>query len=156
MILDWKSLVACAIVDAEPTARYVAGTHLCSPRKGGAYTHHGIYVGGGQVIHHSGWSDERTEGKLEQVSLEEFRRGYDIAIVEHRGPKPHWSTVVSRAKRALKDPNAPEWQYSAALRNCEHFATWCVTGQKHSTQVDRVIRIVLGPVLGPVYAYFRD
>ncbi len=154
--IKWTDLIASAEVDDSPHAKYTAGTHLVSPRKGGLYTHHGIYVGNGDVIHHSGWANGLTKGKIKRETLEEFRDGNPVAIILHRDHKTHWKTIVSRAVRAEKDADADEWQYSPASQNCEHFSTWCVTGEKKSSQVDRVIVIILGPVLGPIYAYFRE
>ncbi|WP_206171903.1 lecithin retinol acyltransferase family protein [Thiorhodococcus mannitoliphagus] len=39
------------------------GAHLISPR--GGYTHHGIYVGDGHVVHYSGLAAGRTSGPVE-------------------------------------------------------------------------------------------
>ena len=43
-------------------------------------THHGIYVGQGQVVHYRGFSGGLRRGPLEEVSLSEFSEGHPIWI----------------------------------------------------------------------------
>lgn len=64
------------------------GAHLVSPRhivspNLFSYTHHGIYVGDGRVVHYSGWSKPMTPGVIEEVTWEEFAAGNDVSIWEH-------------------------------------------------------------------------
>src|SRR5262245_61722112 len=53
-------------------------SHLISPRA--LYSHHGIYVGAGRVIHYSGLAHGLRRGPVEDVSLEHFARGRGIRI----------------------------------------------------------------------------
>ena len=46
------------------------GTHLISPRTG--YSHHGIYVGNGKVIHYSGLADGLESGPVEEADIQTF------------------------------------------------------------------------------------
>lgn len=108
------------------------GDHLVSPRIG--YSHHGIYIGDGQVIHYSGFANGISSGEIEISSLDEFSRGNDINIKEHliRTYDPEES--VSRAFSRLGE----DW-YNVLLNNCEHFVTWCIVGIHSSSQVNSLI-----------------
>lgn len=46
------------------------GTHLKVERTG--YTHHGIYVGNGNVVHYSGFAEAFKKGKIELTSIDDF------------------------------------------------------------------------------------
>lgn len=46
------------------------GAHLTTSRRG--YTHHGMYVGRGRVVHYSGLSGFWQGGPVEEVSLSRF------------------------------------------------------------------------------------
>lgn len=108
------------------------GDHLVSPRIG--YSHHGIYVGDGQVIHYSGFANGISSGEIEIASLYEFSRGNDINIKEHLirtyGPEESVSRAFSRL--------GEDW-YNVLLNNCEHFVTWCIVGIHSSSQVNSLI-----------------
>jgi hypothetical protein len=55
-------------------------------------------------------------------------------------------TVIQRAESRLG-----EVEYGIFENNCEHFATWCVTGEANSAQVDRARNIAPFVVIaGPV------
>lgn len=56
-------------------APMLPGDHLVSPRI--VYSHHGLYIGGGRVIHYAGLNDIRSRERVrvEEVSLSEFTRG---------------------------------------------------------------------------------
>lgn len=104
------------------------GAHLISRRTG--YSHHGIYVGGGRVIHYAGWADDRPTGPIEEVDLAAFVRGGSYSVVPHRDPAPA-DTIVERARSRLG-----EAAYDVAANNCEHFCNWCVDLDHSSPQVD--------------------
>lgn len=104
------------------------GAHLISPRKG--YSHHGIYVGNGRVIHYAGWANSHETGPVEETDLQAFAQGRGFRIARHsRTDSP--KTIVERAQSRLG-----EKAYSVSANNCEHFCNWCVTGDHHSSQVD--------------------
>ena len=105
------------------------GDHLKSSR--GIYTHHGIYVGDGRVIHYAGLSGGMQSGPIEEVSLESFCSGYGYEIVNHENRKYTREQSVSRARSRLGE-NA----YSVTGNNCEHFVNWCIDGDHKSSQVD--------------------
>jgi hypothetical protein len=135
---------------AAMAVRYPRGTHLGV--RGNLYDHHGIYWGWGQVIHHSGLSNGLSKGPIEKTSLVDFVDDGDVFIVEHDGPSP-WREIIARAEQALEEADHPKWAYDVARQNCEHFANWCVTGSKSSSQVRRMVAI--GPVGTAIRKWFE-
>src|SRR5262245_27208170 len=71
------------------------GAHLTTRRFG--YVHHGIYVGGGKVIHYAGFSLGLIAGPIEVTSLVSFsgRSGFDVRACPRREFAPE--SVVARA-----------------------------------------------------------
>jgi hypothetical protein len=96
------------------------GAHLVSRRP--LYTHHGIYVGGGYVIHYSGFSSKLRAGPVEEVSLEEFAQGRGISV---RADAASYSDaqIIARAHARLG-----EHRYRLLSNNCRHFCDWCRRG----------------------------
>ena len=110
---------------------WVPGTHLIVLRRG--YRHHGIYVGGGRVIHYAGLSRHR-QGRIEEVSLDDFIRNRPI----HLGRAPDETRghdIVLRARSRLG-----ECRYDLLNNNCEHFCNWCLLGESRSQQVESLTR----------------
>lgn len=106
--------------------------HLVTERA--FYTHHGIYVGQGRVIHYSGHAGGRWRGPVEETSLERFARGHDIRVV-HDCHIFDDGEVVARARSRLG-----ERDYHLLTNNCEHFCAWSLRGECRSWQVDRFLR----------------
>lgn len=117
------------------------GAHLVSPR--GLYTHHGIYIGNGQVIHYSGLADGLQAGPICQVSLEEFsdNQGFSIRHYHHYPYSPE--EIVERAYQRLGEDN-----YHVINNNCEHFATWCVTNSHECRQWQDISSNILAKTFG--------
>ncbi|MDM1022292.1 lecithin retinol acyltransferase family protein [Acinetobacter sp. VNK23] len=112
------------------------GSHLSVSR--GVYEHHGIYIGNNQVIHYSGFAEAFNKGCIEQTTLENFLDGRDqFTVVNYPSNEVLYTNqqVVERAYRCLGEDN-----YNLIFNNCEHFACWCVTGEKRSEQVRTVMR----------------
>lgn len=92
-----------------------------------AYTHHGIYVGDGMLVHYAGLSRNGTGSSI-CLGLGEFRseNGEErkIYIAKYK-PDARYSReeIVKRAMSRLGEDD-----YSVIFNNCEHFASWCVTG----------------------------
>lgn len=110
------------------------GTHLKVQRTG--YTHHGIYVGNGNVVHYSGFAEAFKKGKIELTSIDDFMGGEkDLYRVKYSTQCKTYSDdeICERALSRLNENN-----YNLVTNNCEHFATWCVTGVERSEQVDAV------------------
>jgi hypothetical protein len=115
----------------EPGQEPRIGAHLVTPRR--HYTHHGMYVGGGRVIHYAGLARGLSGGPVEEVSLERFGRGRDVWIRDSRTPAFDGATVVARARSRLG-----ERRYHVLRNNCEHFCEWCLRGENRSAQVESV------------------
>jgi hypothetical protein len=106
------------------------GAHLVTPRR--LYTHHGIYVGDGRVVHYAGLSRGLWAGPVEEVSLEEFANGRPVAVLAEARGRFLPAEVVARARSRLG-----ENLYRLVSNNCEHFCAWCVSGEARSAQVER-------------------
>lgn len=97
----------------------------------GVYEHHGIDCGDGTVIHY-----RKPRETVEKTSLETFSRSQKIYIRTY--PVRYIpETTLQRAESRLG-----ERKYNLLFNNCEHFATWCVTGVSDSRQVRDFIPIL--------------
>ena len=105
------------------------GDHLKVRRLG--YTHHGVEIDDGNVIHYSGMADRLAAGPVQVVSMQRFARGRAVEVVHHRR-RLEPDAAVERALSRLGED-----RYNMLIRNCEHFATWAVTGQARCIQVRR-------------------
>jgi len=83
-------------VDEEPAL----APHFVTART--LYSHNGIYVGNGRVIHYAGPSHGLRRGPVEDVSLEYFARGRGIRV-RHDRPRFDRREVVARARWRLGD-----------------------------------------------------
>ena len=106
------------------------GAHLKSARRG--YSHHGVYVGHGRVVHYSGLSGAWQCGPVEEVSLLRFANGHEVRIVDHHDPAYSPEEIVRRARSRLGEND-----YRLLTNNCEHFCNWCCCGVSLSAQVAR-------------------
>ena len=108
------------------------GQHLVIKKAAGSYTHHGLGLGDGRVIHYSGLADDLTSvGNIEEVSLEEFAKGKDIIVRSHQDRIFTVNEAILRARLRLG-----ESQYHVLHNNCEHLVQWCING-KHFSQQSR-------------------
>lgn len=85
------------------------GTHLVVPRFKGLYTHHGIYVGAGRVIHYAGLANGLKRGPIEEVDLAQFSGGQPISVCTHTNRparQDHPPRPCPRRRRPL--PHVPE------------------------------------------------
>ena len=113
----------------------------------GLYSHFGIYVGNGKVIHFSGGSKSELNPKKARIiktGLDFFVRGdpcsvsNDISCLRHSPEE-----IIQYAERMV---GTDFGGYSLVRNNCEHFARWCENGVRKSDQVDCIKRKVLVPV----------
>jgi hypothetical protein len=109
-------------------SNYTPGDHLSTPR--GVYTHHGLYVGDGQVIHYSGFAGDGSSGAVECVTLKAFANGESISKVPFMIRVYDRDEAVERAWSKLGADN-----YNLLWNNCETFVYWCITGVPVSPQV---------------------
>ncbi|WP_424065610.1 lecithin retinol acyltransferase family protein [Paraburkholderia sp.] len=112
-------------LEAEPQL----GAHLVTQRRG--YAHHGVYVGNGKVVHYAGLCGSAHRGPVEEVTLERFAAGHEIAVRPHPCPSYAGDEAVRRARSRLGENH-----YRLLTNNCEHFCTWCLFGEGRSQQVE--------------------
>jgi HRAS-like suppressor 3 len=117
------------------------GTELIVDRF--AYRHHGIYVGGGLVIHYAGWISYRR-GLIEATPLGNFAGKRPVRVGRVPTGSLRGEDIVRRARSRLGERG-----YDVLKNNCEHFCSWCQVGESRSTQADlllqrlqRVMRVV--------------
>jgi hypothetical protein len=113
-----------------PTAELPTGCWLMTRRCG--YSHHGIYVGGGRVVHYAGLSRGWRRGPVEIVSFAEFSLGRHLWAKCTPTARYVGLEAVERALSRLGENN-----YRIMTNNCEHFCAWCLDGEGRSRQVDR-------------------
>ena len=105
------------------------------------YSHHGIYATDGNVIHYSGEEKEKKDPLVKETNIEDFLKGGKLRRRDYKKHLPP-SETLSLAKKHLSKNG-----YSITLNNCEHFATYCATGKKKSSQVRKAIGGFLGIAL---------
>ena len=120
----------------ESTATYSVdfplGAHIVTPRRW--YTHHGIYVGAGQVVHYEGLSSSLRRGRVAKISLAEFAHGQPVRMRDEADLAYSGIEVVARACSRLGED-----AYDVLRNNCEHFCSWCLIGAARSPQVERLL-----------------
>jgi hypothetical protein len=112
------------------------GAHLTTSRRG--YSHHGVYVGGGRVVHYSGLSGFWQCGPVEEVSLSRFANAHPVRLVNHPESQYSPEEIVRRARSRLGEND-----YRLLTNNCEHFCNWCLSGISRSAQVERRLQLPL-------------
>ena len=111
----------------------IAGDHIYVKRKGYFYSHHGIYAGNGQVLHFKGAIKEKKDPTVILSDIDTFLDRGKLQRRNYKQRLPHSETLqMARAQLDQKD-------YSLVFNNCEHFATYCATGKKKSSQVHKII-----------------
>ena len=93
------------------------GAHLVV--KHFAYSHHGIYIGRGRVIHYSGFAHFFKKRPIETTTLAEFCHGKKIDVVHYQNSKYSGRKVVRRMRSRMK-----ENLYHLIMNNCEHLCTF--------------------------------
>ncbi len=109
-----------------------AGDHIYVKRRGFLYSHHGIYAGKGLVLHFKGAVKEKKDPAVILSDIATFLNNGKLQRRTYKRRLAHADTLqLARALLAQKG-------YSLVFNNCEHFATYCATGKKKSTQVHRI------------------
>lgn len=135
----WHSTEADEIGSVDDLA---PGTHLVTPRTG--YSHHGLYVGGGHVVHYAGLSDGLKAAPVALATLAEFCGSRDFFVKEHPTRRFSATESIARAKSRLGESH-----YHVATNNCEHFCEWAIHGDHDSAQVDKAAGAT-GPSAGTI------
>ncbi len=110
------------------------GAHVVTPRRG--YTHHGIHIGDGMVIHYAGLSTWLRRGPVACVTLVEFSGGHEVRIRCEDCPLYCGHDAARRACSRLGED-----RYSLTRNNCEHLCNWCLHGVNRSTQAERLLAL---------------
>ena len=124
---------------------------------GDTYQHYGVYIGYKRIIHYVK-GDHILDGIIAETSIDEFCKGDTLYIAEEDtllsifqesdltatffGPRK----TILRAKALIGTR-----EYDLLDNNCEHFAIWCKTGVKKSTQVsfEGIFAKLIRPSYGP-------
>ena len=94
------------------------------------YTHHAIDMGDGTVIEYVSRTDTKRDSVILRRQLDDFAQGGRVGIREY-GRRFDGETAATRAESMLGTTG-----YDFFTNNCEHFASWCVTGQPSSSQIE--------------------
>lgn len=112
--------------------------------KSNGYYHHGIYVGNDEVIQFGyPFSMYQKHEDIEVIKspIEEFLNGgfLEVRCYSKKELKKKYSTekILETAFSMLGTKG-----YNLLYNNCEHFANFCIFGEKTSSQVDNVHELV--------------
>lgn len=105
------------------------------------YLHHGIDVGDGTVVHArpDDFRSPLAGGRVERTSRAEFAGGGTVLLTTEPSAVYPPDEVAARALAHVGREG-----YCPVVDNCEHFATWCATGERSSRQVDIVLARISG------------
>ncbi|MCZ7537167.1 MAG: lecithin retinol acyltransferase family protein [Acidimicrobiia bacterium] len=96
------------------------------------YTHHGVEVADGMVVHFTGTPGSKRGATIRRDSLDAFASGGVVKV------RPYQQRCDPSEAVELAESKLGESGYHLYANNCEHFARWCVTGRHKSSQVARV------------------
>jgi Lecithin retinol acyltransferase len=116
----------------KPGEQPPVGTHLIVPWLG--FTHHGIYVGAGRVVHYGALMYDIIRKPVEEVSLEGFAESRPVFVVEHNEVCFEATEIARRARSRLG-----EKRYRLFTNNCEHFVEWCLHDLPRSFQAETAL-----------------
>nr|XP_034908053.1 phospholipase A and acyltransferase 4-like [Populus alba]TKR71312.1 retinoic acid receptor responder protein 3-like [Populus alba] len=152
------------------------GLHIYVHRPG--YTHHGIYIGDGKVIHFvgpkagptrackkCGFSRNTGHGVVE-TCLECFLHGGSLCRYNYNVPRirlritfdatcpnctttERWESGSQIVETAKEKLKEGFGKYNLLSNNCEHFATFCSTGTAFCQQVIHTAALAAAPLLPP-------
>jgi len=97
------------------------------------YQHYGVYIGNGKVIHfapYAGQEISMENGIIHETTLEKFLNGRALQFDMNIEKRFSDEEIVRRARSRVNEKG-----YNLLSNNCEHFARWCVTGERISYQV---------------------
>ncbi len=98
------------------------------------YSHHGVYIGDGRVIHFSGEPFDMANASICETTIEDFLNGGVPRVVLHGDEQLAADVVVQNASKRLGETG-----YRLTANNCEHFATECCTGKPSCKQFQAFI-----------------
>lgn len=95
------------------------------------YTHHAIDSGDGTVVEYVSGTQTKRDSVVVRRKLDDFAQGATVKIREY-GQRFDGETAAARAESMLGTAG-----YDFFTNNCEHFASWCVTGELSSSQIEK-------------------
>jgi hypothetical protein len=113
----------------EPGTYPSPGAHLVTPWLG--YTHHGIYVGEGNVVQYGALKYDCIRKPVEEVSMADFAQGRAVFVVAHPDAAFEDQEIIRRARSRLG-----EKRYRLFTNNCEHFVEWCLHDVHRSFELE--------------------
>jgi len=114
--------------------------------KGLPYNHCGIYEGAGYVIHFAspeGSEINQENAVVHRTSFEHFKDSCPVKIIDIKNRFSAEETL----RRAYQRIGMRGYNFTTF--NCDHFATWCKTGEYRSIQVEQV-KTVLKEIDNPL------
>jgi hypothetical protein len=114
--------------------------------KGLSYNHCGIYEGAGYVIHFAapeGAEINSENAVVHRTSFEHFTDGCPVKVIDIKDSLTPEETL-SRAQTCFGMRG-----YNFTTFNCDHFATWCKTGEYRSIQVEEA-KMLLKNINNPI------
>lgn len=105
------------------------GDHVYVRRQG--YTHHGVEVDGGGVVHFTGTPGNKRGAMIRRTTMAEFTGRRGKLRYRRYGHQLPADLAVERATSKVGQSG-----YRLFSNNCEHFATWCVHDRTASAQVN--------------------
>jgi hypothetical protein len=116
-----------------PVDVLVPGAHLITEREG--FIHHGIYVGHCRVVHYAGLCRSLHAGPIEVTTLDQFASGHPVSVRSERSARFVGRQAVERALSRVGED-----RYHLLTNNCEHFCSWCLSGESRSEQVEACLQ----------------
>lgn len=108
------------------------GDHLQIWRS--TFWHHAVDLGYGFVVHFAGPAKEKASARVRYDTFEAFigDGSPDAVVVREYGERLEREETVRRAEAMVGAAD-----YNLFTNNCEHLASWCVTGERESRQVEQ-------------------
>lgn len=99
----------------------------------GGLRHHGVDLGDGTVVHFARYKRSRHKSEVRRTSRWQFARGDPVRIVSGPANGLTADDAVERANFMVGTRG-----YNIISHNCEHVATWAVTGVALSAQIEEL------------------
>ena len=131
----------------------IEGDHIKFDK--GIYSHHAVVVdvdvdeNSYKVIHFTGEKISGTPVEIKE-EIRKFEAG-EIIRIRYRYGRLARRITVQRAYYLLRrqETSTRAINFNILVNNCEHFATWCITGEATSTQVNKALAPI-APIINSV------
>src|SRR5215471_7861470 len=104
------------------------GDHVYVDR--GGYSHHGVDMGDGRVIHFASTNGKKCDAVIHWASIREFAGTGRVQV------RPYGVRFGAHETVRWAQSMVGQTGYDLFANNCEHFATWCTTEAHSSAQVE--------------------